>query len=120
MNEEIYRNALERIECDSRFKPIGCCCRKNVTGATGPTGPQGPTTITIGTTTTTLPGTPASVTNTGTNQDVVLNFSIPSGYNGTTGPTGPTGPRGLTGPTGPTPRFFYSSKKTCLKQVLNK
>ncbi len=41
MNEEIYRNALERIECDSRFKPSGCCCGNR--GTVGPTGPQGQT-----------------------------------------------------------------------------
>ncbi len=106
MNDEIYRNALERIECDSRFKPTGCCCgNRNIPGPTGPTGPQGPATITIGTTTTSAPGTPASVTNVGTIENPILNFSIPSGF------TGPTGPQGLAGSTGATARFIYSSKK---------
>ena len=67
MNEEIYRNAIERIECDSQYKPIGCCCGgRSITGPTGPTGPQGPATITLGTTSTSAPGTNATVTNRGT------------------------------------------------------
>ena len=48
--------------------------------------------------TTGAPGTPATVSNTGTNQNAVLTFSIPAGA---TGATGPTGPAGATGPTGP-------------------
>ncbi len=72
------------------------------TGATGPTGPAGPATITVGTTTTSAPGTPASVINTGTNQNTVLSFSIPQGEQGPTGPIGPTGPQGIQGATGPT------------------
>lgn len=63
------------------------------TGATGPTGPAGPTTITVGTTTTSTPGSSASVTNSGTTQDVILDFAIPSGA------TGPQGLQGITGPT---------------------
>lgn len=61
----------------------------------GPTGPQGPATITIGTTTTTNPGTNANVTNSGTKENVILNFSIPrgdKGENGTPGERGPIGP----------------------------
>ena len=56
------------------------------------TGPQGPATITVGTTTTGDPGTNASVVNVGTNQNAVLNFTIPRGATGVTGPTGPQGP----------------------------
>lgn len=81
MNEEIYRNAIERIECDSRFKPIGCCCGRNVPGPTGPTGPTGPA------------GGPTG----------------PTGATGPTGPTGATGPTGPTGPTGRF--FISSTKK---------
>lgn len=59
------------------------------TGATGATGPQGPAgeaaTITIGTVTTGEPGTNASVVNTGTEQDAVLNFTIPRGATGASG-----------------------------------
>ena len=92
--------------------------------ATGPTGPQGPASITVGVTTTTDPGTNASVTNVGTDDNVILNFNIPrgetgpigpQGISGTEGPTGPTGPQGLQGipgtegPTGPTARCNKSS-----------
>lgn len=81
-------------------------------GPTGPTGPKGdkgengPTTVEVGITETGDPGTEAIVTNVGTNKDVVLNFKIPKGIDGTigpqgeTGPTGPIGPRGLPGEIG--------------------
>ncbi len=80
-------------------------------GPTGPTGPQGPATITIGTTTTGEPGTNASVTNSGTDENAVLDFVIPRGDTGATGPAGPQGLQGeqglqgiagIQGPTGPT------------------
>ena len=83
------------------------CCRKNrnnfccpsaIIGPTGPTGPTGATgpigltgpagiaaTLTVGTTTTGESGTPATVTNTGTAEAAVFNFTIPQG------PTGPAG-----------------------------
>ncbi len=102
MNEEIYRNAVEKIECDNKYRPVGCCCGSGRMGPTGPTGPQGPSTITVGSTSTTAPGTAASVTNSGTNENVILEFSIPAGA------TGATGPQGLIGPTGPTARLFNS------------
>lgn len=85
-----------------------------VQGPTGPTGPTGAATITIGQTTTGAAGTNASVTNSGTAENVVLNFTIPRGNTGDTGPIGPQGPQGPqglqgntgaageTGPTGPT------------------
>ena len=60
--------------------------------------------VTIGTTTTGSAGSNASVTNSGTETNAVLNFTIPAGATGPTGPTGPTGatgPQGLTGATGP-------------------
>ena len=62
----------------------GCCY-----GLRGPTGAQGQgvagenATITIGTTTTGAPGTAATVTNTGTAQNAILNFTIPQGEPGT-------------------------------------
>ena len=82
-------------------------CRSNCfvvgpTGPTGPAGPQGATTIDVGTTTTTDPGTNASVTNVGTNENVILDFTIPRGETGATGPTGPQGLQGAIGATGPT------------------
>ena len=70
-------------------------------GPTGPTGPQGPSTITVGTTTTGVSGTSASVTNSGTLENVVLDFVIPAGPTGEIGATGPAGDVGATGPTGP-------------------
>lgn len=72
------------------------------TGPTGPTGPVGPATITVGTTTTGLPGSEASVTNSGTSVNAVLDFVIPEGPTGPTGATGAVGATGEIGPTGPT------------------
>ena len=56
------------------------------TGATGATGPQGPAgvspTITIGVVSTIEYNQPATVSNSGTDQAVILNFEIPRGYPG--------------------------------------
>lgn len=49
-------------------------------------------TIKIGTVTTAAPGTSAKVTNTGTANAAVFNFSIPKGEKGNTGTQGPPGP----------------------------
>ena len=57
--------------------------------------------VTVGTTTTGAAGTNASVSNSGTTQDAVLNFTIPRGAQGVQGPQGSTGPQGPAGPTGP-------------------
>jgi hypothetical protein len=55
-------------------------------GSQGPTGPAGTAaTLSIGNVTTLAPGAAATVTNSGTAQDAILNFGIPQG------PTGPTG-----------------------------
>ena len=54
--------------------------------------------VNVGKTTTGEPGTNASVTNSGDETNVVLNFTIPRGN---PGPTGKQGPAGATGPTGP-------------------
>lgn len=118
-------------ECSNRIQEIleeGRKCKRRliargIPGPTGPTGPQGPATVAIGNVTTGAPGTSATITNSGTNENVVLNFTIPSGATGATGeqgipgPTGPQGPQGAqgvqgqiglqgpigpTGPTGPT------------------
>jgi len=63
-----------------------CCFPRNcyIVGPTGPTGPQGAATITVGTTTTGLPGTNASVTNSGTLENPILDFVIPAGATGAT------------------------------------
>lgn len=55
-------------------------------------------TVAIGTVST---GSPAAVSNTGSPQNAVLNFTIPSGAAGATGPQGPQGVAGATGPQGP-------------------
>ena len=116
MNNNCFDNKIKKIlDCGKQ-----CNCTPVIVGPTGPTGPQGPASIAVGVTTTTDPGTNASVTNVGTDDNVILNFNIPKGetgpigpqgIQGPTGPTGPTGPQGLqglqgiqgpTGPTGPT------------------
>ena len=110
MNNNCFDNKIKKIlDCGKQ-----CNCIPVIVGPTGPTGPQGPASIAVGVTTTTDPGTNASVTNVGTDDNVILNFNIPRGETGpigpqgipgTEGPTGPTGPQGLQGiqgPTGPT------------------
>lgn len=81
------------------------------TGATGATGPQGETgeaaTIAVGTVTTGQPGTGAAVTNTGTANAAIFNFTIPQGIQGETGPKGETGETGATGPQG-NPGPYYT------------
>ena len=68
---------------------------KGDTGATGAVGSAG--TVTIGTTTTGSAGGNASVTNSGTSSEAVLNFNIPKGVSGA---AGIQGSKGLTGATG--------------------
>ena len=79
---------------------------KGETGATGPRGETGATgqsaNISIGTVTTLPSGSNATVTNSGTSMDAVLDFGIPRGPKGDTGDTGPAGPRGPAGDTGDT------------------
>ena len=71
------------------------------TGETGPTGPQGEpgtaATIAVGTVTTGDPGTEASVTNSGTANAAIFNFTIPQGLQGQQGIQGPQGVQGETG-----------------------
>ena len=78
------------------------------TGTQGPTGPQGPqgipgeaATVQVGTVTTGAEGTQAIVTNAGTPNAAILNFTIPKGATGATGPQGVQGEKGETGATGP-------------------
>ena len=74
----------------------------------GPPGPQGQqgepgaaATVTVGTVTTGEPGTDVIVTNSGTENAAVLNFTIPTGETGAVGAVGPQGPRGDKGDPGP-------------------
>jgi len=53
--------------------------------------------VSVGTTSTLSAGSPATVSNSGTTYNAVLNFGIPQGIQGATGSTGPTGPTGPTG-----------------------
>lgn len=64
-------------ECNKdKYKlPNGCF----LMGPTGPTGPMGPASITVGITNTGLPNTKAIVSNSGTNDNVILDFVIPQG-----------------------------------------
>ena len=72
---------------------------KGDTGATGAVGSAG--TITVGTVTTGSAGGSASVTNSGTSSEAVLNFTLPKGASGATGTQGTQGQTGATGATGP-------------------
>ena len=68
----------------------------------GNSGPQGPAgTVTVGTTTTLPAGSSATVANTGTPENAVLDFGVPKGDQGIKGDTGLQGPQGLVGPEGP-------------------
>lgn len=93
MNNNIKR-AKQYIDCFNKENPNITYTCFGPTGPTGPTGPAGAT-ITVGVTTTTDPGTNASVVNTGTPSNAVLEFNIPAGA------TGPQGPQGIQGPIGP-------------------
>lgn len=96
-----YQKACLKIE-NYRRNNLGnsCCCAFGPTGPTGATGEAGLGSVSIGTTSTGAAGTNATVTNTGTAQDAILNFTIPRGATGATGPTGPTGATGPQGEAG--------------------
>jgi hypothetical protein len=84
--------------------PRGDTGLTGATGSTGATGPKGDpaATITVApTVTTSAAGTNASVTNSGTSSDVVLNFTIPRGADGLPGADGADGADGAPGATGP-------------------
>ena len=75
-----------------------------VGGNLGSSGSGSTATISVGTTTTGDAGTDASVTNVGTSEAAIFNFTIPrgnAGATGATGATGPEGPQGVQGETGP-------------------
>ena len=81
---------------------------QGVQGVQGPQGIQGTqgipgeaATVQVGTVTTGEEGTQAVVTNAGTSNAAVLNFTIPKGATGATGPQGIQGEKGDTGATGP-------------------
>lgn len=73
-----------------------------VVGPQGPQGEQGLAgTIEIGSVTTGAAGSSVIVTNSGTAENAILNFTIPRGATGATGSQGEVGPVGQTGLTGP-------------------
>ena len=105
-NDSNYQEAVRKIEeYRCKYGNNTCCCNTGgVVGPTGPTGPQGPAAITVGDTVTSAPGTNAIVTNSGTPENVILEFAIPRGDIGPTGPAGEQGPQGeqsIQRPTGP-------------------
>lgn len=97
---------IQGIEDD--FKSYVASVKEGPKGEAGPAGNDGKAaTITVGTTTTADIGESANVTNSGTSNNAVLNFTIPRGKQGpkgdtgAQGPTGPTGPAGVAGSQGP-------------------
>ena len=97
----------------------------------GPQGPQGEpgvpgaaganASVTVGSTTTSAPGSNAAVTNSGSAQNAVFNFTIPRGVAGPQGAQGPQGPQGPPGEPG-TPGAAGAGVKTggLTGQVLTK
>ncbi len=112
MNNNCFDNKIKKIlDCGKHCNCIPVIVGPTgPTGPTGPAGPQGPASIAVGVTTTTDPGTNASVTNVGTNDNVILNFNIPRGETGPIGPQGIPGIEGPTGPAGPTAIETYGRK----------
>lgn len=81
-------NACQNQCCNRRFccNNSQNCCNNNTIPIPGPRGPKGEAaTIAIGTTTTGDVGSNASVTNSGTTNNAVLNFKIPRGATGQAG-----------------------------------
>lgn len=62
-------------------------------------------TVEVGTVTTLAAGSPATVTNVGTEQNAILNFAIPEGDQGLQGLTGDTGANGTNGTNAANPNF---------------
>lgn len=96
-------NKIQGIEDD--FSKYVESVKQGPQGEAGPAGADGKAaTVSIGKTTTVDNGQSASVSNSGTDLNAVLNFSIPQGPKGDKGDTGeqgPVGPQGKIGPKGP-------------------
>ena len=82
----VYRYTIDSLTSTK----VHCTVRQSLKGNTGSAA-----TIAIGSVTTGEPGTPATVTNSGTSSAAVFDFSIPRGEKGDTGNTGPQGPNGV-------------------------
>ena len=81
-------------------------------GPTGPRGSAGPASIKIGNVETISFDTNASITNSGTDEDLILDFKIPKGEKGEKGDKGDIGPRGLPGETGRTEHISVDETET--------
>lgn len=126
---EIVRNGNN---ANFKFKNLkGTTGATGATGATGPAGADGAdgvpgvpgaiglngekgenglsSTIKVGTTVTTAPNTFASVTNSGTESNAILNFTIPQGTNGIQGIKGDNGADGVNGVNGVSPRLLQTT-----------
>lgn len=115
MNNNI-KKAQQLVDCYKKNNPNQTFTCFGPTGPTGPTGPAGAT-VTVGQTTTLDPGENASVTNSGTPSNAILNFSIPRGD---VGPTGPAGEQGPEGPAGEDAEvtYAYASKYQTNNQAI--
>lgn len=82
----VYRYTIDSLTSTT----VHCTVRQSLKGNTGTAA-----TIAVGSVTTGEPGTPATVTNSGTTSAAVFDFSIPKGEKGDTGNTGPQGPNGV-------------------------
>ena len=84
-----------------------------IQGASGKDGKDGQSaTVSIGTVTTLVAGSPASVTNSGTSSNAILNFSIPRGADGHDGVDGHDGHDGHDGVDGITPNISVGTVTT--------
>lgn len=101
--------------------PAGAQGLQGEKGDTGPQGEKGDkgdsnfTSITVGNTETVMPNEQAEVTNSGTNENIVLDFKIPMGAKGEPGEKGDkgdTGPRGLPGEIGRTEHISVDGTET--------
>ena len=105
-NEAVQYNgsAYVALQGNSNLIPSDNASSWSVMTSKGDTGPAGAVgnagTVAIGTTTTGSVGGIASVTNSGTSSEAVLNFTLPKGSTGQQGGIGNTGPTGATGSTG--------------------
>ena len=105
MMRQIYREAMHSVVIEQdelRFFNISgdIVARVQIAGLPSGSGsgqPMPATSISIGSVATGEPGSQASVTNSGSERDIVLDFVIPRGAQGT---RGEVGPRGDTGPQG--------------------
>ncbi len=86
------------MSCQKNNSYITNCYIRGPIGPTGPQGIPGPMpSFKINSTKTGEPGTEASVSNIGSDGNILLDFVIPSGMPGPEGKMGPTGPKGEQG-----------------------